>query len=383
MVETEWQWHYVERDYPDPASRTATFRRKLPVREQISVIEVEAKATVTTPHWDESIIDALEKIEVLADGTKVLYSMIPETASFIHFATVRSIPLIKRMDSEGETDKFTVKIPFGRWQRDTEYMLDTSQYKNVYLEIPWTLPTTFASDTMNWTIRYLRPIQPQSPAGFIRTRDIDYNTYTWTSTGWTIHPLPLKYPWYMIGYRYYDIDRDMFTDLDQVVLDVDDGRFVIVEDDTDDLLTVNTERLPYPIHVPHKLVHTSPATGSQLRSYLGHIDEVSVKEASPEFKMITDCPVNGQRIFLKAGPSPGTGALVQAFVNVSLWGAAYMCCMVVKDWWRTWFDPTPHAPFPAGEHSEAELRFHHTVPAGVTLNPELRIFLQEVCPLGI
>lgn len=380
MPKTEWQWHYLLRDHIEAATDAGTLRVKMPVREQISCIEVEAQAHVTTPNYNSSIIDALTKIEVIADGSKVLYSCIPEVAAFLHFAQIRSTPNIKRMDAEGEHDIYRVKICFGRYQRDEQYMLDTGQYNNVYLEIPWDLDVpTFHTLSMQWTIRYLRPIQRLSPVGFIRSRDIEYDQHVWTATGHYFVDLPLKYPWYTLGCRIYSLTHDMENLITHIKLDIDDGRLVLVDDDIDDLITIQTERLPYPVHVVHEQVHTSPAAAGPVRSYMGEIEEVTVKETSPEFKQITDSPVCGQRIVLKAGPSPGAGHLVQAFCNVSLWGTAYMCCIVIKDWMKTWFDPEPHAPFPVGAHSEADIDYTH----GALTVTDLRTFLQEVCPLSI
>jgi hypothetical protein len=64
---------------------------------------------------------------------------------------------------------------------------------------------------------------------------------------------------------------------------------------------------------------------------------------------------------------------------MSIWGQAYMCCVIIKDWWLNWFEPVPHEPFPVDEHSMAELDFTHIA---ITID-DLVIFLQEVCPLKI
>ena len=380
LPKTEWQWHYLLRDHQEAAVDASTLRLKLPVREQISCIEVEARGTVIKPDWDHSIVDTLKKIEVIADGAKVLYSCIPETAAFLHFTQIRSTPNMTRRDKVDKEDTFRVKICFGRYQRDEQYLLDTSVYNNVYLEIPWEQNTTYFKTLYHtWTIRYLRPIQHLAPVGFIRSRDIEYDQHAWTATGQYGVDLPLKYPWYMVGVRIYDVDEDMWNDITHIKLDIDDGRLVLVDDDLDDLLTVNTERLPYPVHIPHEIVTTSPTVGSQIRTYLGDLEEITVTPYQTTMVQVGTSPVKGQRAFIFLAPSPGSGANVAGDVNVSLWGTAYMCCIIIKDWYMDWFEPTPHDPFPVADHSMARLVYSH----GAFTITDLRTFLQEVCPLSI
>lgn len=378
MAKTEWQWHYLTNDYVENATNAATLRIKLPVREQISCIEIEMYATVNNADYDHSIIDAIEKIEVIGDGASVLYSCIPETAAFLHFTQIRSMPNILRMDYDGTVDHYRVKICFGRYQRDPEYMLDTSVYLNVYLEIPWTLSTYyFDTHTFTHTIRYLRPIQKLSPKGFIRSRDIEYGFRDWSGGAgtWAVD-LPLKYPWYMVGCRIYDIDQDLVSDISHIKLDIDDGRLILVDDDTDDLITINTERLPYPVHVYQKK-GCSCGADSYVRSYLGRCEEANI---TPYIDNAFNVGANiisltGQRI--KFDTQCAGGAISVPF-NASFWGTCPFCCLIIKDWFKDWFEPEPHDPFPVGEHSQAEILYTHGA-----YDMYLRTFLQEVCPLKI
>lgn len=368
------------------AINAGTIRIKLPVREQISCIEVEARAVVNKEDYDESIIDTLTKIEVIGDGSSVLYSAVPETAAFLHLTQIRSTPNCERRNYEGLWDIYRVKLCFGRWQRDERYLLDTSVYNNVYLEIPWVLDTdAFKTHTFTYTIRYLRPIERVPAEGFIRSRDIEYDQHAWTATGHYFVDLPLKYPWYMLGCRIYDIDQDLVNDIPHIKLDIDDGRLVLVDDDTDDLITINNERLPYPVHVPHIIDDRNTAALGYIRSYLGRTEEVNLTvygaagidpQLDPTGSGLSG--LIGQRIAYKLIKSAGTG-LISGLVNASMWGSAYMCCLIIKDWYQDWFEPTPHEPFPVGEHSEADIDYTH----GAYTVTDLRTFLQEICPAHI
>jgi len=376
---TEWQWHYLAEDLTESALDSGTLRLKLPEREQISVIDIEIHATRATGNYDDCMVDILDKIEVIADGSSVLYSMSPETAAYAHFIAIRSLPTMLHTTYPGLEDTYRTKVCFGRYERDVDYMLDTSVYDNVYLEIPWTLNTTdFTTHTFTYTIRYLRPIQKLSPRGFIRSRDIEYGSHAWTATGHYTVDLPLTYPWYMLGARIYDIDHDLVTDIPHIKLDIDDGRLVLVDEDTDDIIRDNAERLPYPIHtIWEKLC--SGGADQYVRTYMGRTAEVnaSVYDETLQGFVHLDDKENAQRVkyssFDHAGVACPTG------VNMSIWGQAYMCCIIIKDWWLNWYEPVPHEPFDVTAHNSATLDFEH---AALTVD-DLRVFLQEICPLKI
>jgi len=376
---TEWQWHYLTNDYVESATNSDTLRIKLPEREQISCIELECYATRARGEYDQTILDIIKRIEVIADGASVLYSCIPETAEFLHFTQIRSIPNSLWATYPAWADHFRVKICFGRWERDEDYMLDTGVYNNVYLEVPWELNTYYYdTHTFTHTVRYLRPIQRLSPVGFIRSRDIEYGTHVWTAVGHYYVDLPLKYPWYMVGCRIYDIDEDLVNDIPHIILDIDDGRLVLVDDDTDDLMTSNDERLPYPVHTMWKKL-CSGGADQYAETFLGRTKEVSA------LAYVTDTPIfvtleellSGQRV--KYNTFDHAGVACPSGVNMSMWGEAYMCCLIIKDWWLNWYEPVPHAPFPVGEHSMARIDYTH----GAYTVTDLRTFLQEICPLKI
>lgn len=377
---TDWQWHYLKRDYNFPTDRM-TYREKLPVRDQISCIELEMTAQKWTEDWDDRLIDRITKIEVIGDGSAVLYSCVPETAAFLHLTQIGSVPNFRSVEKAEQYDTYKVKICFGRYQRDEEYLLDTSVYNNVYLEVPFDItPDAWSSGTMSVTMRYLRPIEKLPAKGFIRSRDIEYGEHDWsnlTATGratWYVD-LPLKYPWYLLGCRLYDLETEMTEVFKHVKLDIDDGRYILVDDDVDDVVTTNTERLPYPVHVTH-FQHYFSAGSQYCYSWLGETEQAEATETQTVQGI--NFPISAMTAQKTAfWPVSPAGVATSGTANVSLWGTAYMCCLIIKDW----FIQPQHGlekfnPFPVMEHSEADIEY--TV-AGYDVE-DLRTFLQEVCP---
>lgn len=377
---TEWQWTYLK-DNENVLGTAGTIRVKLPIRDQVSVIDIEVNNEKDTANYDYNILDQITKIEVLGDGSSVLYSSVPETASFHHLCQVHSMPNHFNYDCPTHRDRMRVKLCFGRWQRDEEYGLDTGVYNNVYLEMPWTVDETYyTADELHYTVRYLRPIERLPWAGFIRTRDIEYVAPNWTPTGHYYVDLPLKYPWYTLGCRLYKKDSDLSDILTHIRLDVDDGRLILVDDDDDDLLTVNTERLPYPLHTIHECAYISGGgTGGYVRSYLGDIDQAeATRIGAGAAKHFSISSMTGQQVRFDLVDSAGTATTSNA--NVSIWGSSYMCCLIIKDWWAHPRFPQPMDPFPVAEHSQAKLDYHYAAPGQME---DVRTFLQEVCPAKI
>ena len=370
---TEWQWHYLKRDFVESATNADTLRVKLPVRDQISAIEFECRAIRHTTGYDatDPIYNLPTKIEVIADGAKILYSMIPETAMFAHFFTIKALPRLDLSITGYSWNVFRVKIPFGRHLRDEQYLLDTSGYNNVYLEIPWSLDTTkWTTHTFQHTVRYLRPVQKLSPIGFLRTRDIEYGQHAWTATGEYYVDLPLKYPWRVLGCRIWDVDEKVTNDITHIKLDIDDGRLVLVDDDLDDLMTVDTERLPYPLFISYKHNHPTAVGTNVAYALMGDVEEVSFSLIGTTQGVLMHEGPYGQQV--KYGIINDAGAWVESRVNLSIKGGMFCCNQMIKDWFNG-------DPFPVDDHSMAQIIYDH----GAYTVTDLRTWLQEVCPLTI
>jgi len=317
------------------------------------------------------IHDIVTKVEVIADGSKVLYSMIPETGLFVHMCTVFAPPRLTNSITGTAFNFMRMKIPFGRHLRDEEYMLDTGQYNNVYLEAPWSLDTTkWATHTFRHTIRFLRPIQRLSPVGMVRTRDIEYGQHAWTAAGHYFVDLPMEYPWHTLGCRIFDIDQPVENVMTHIKLDIDDGRLILVDDDIDDMITDDTQYLPYPVHVHYKHNHVLADVSSYVQSLLGEVSELSGSQIGGTQGSLFWAGPFGQQC--EYWIYDYLGAKVDARVNLSLHGTMYFCNQIIKHWWGG-------DPFPAKSHSSARIDYSH----GAFTVTDLRTWLQELTPLKL
>jgi len=223
------------------SSDSQTLIEDLPNNEVISMLMLELRVTNTsTVNNLRSILDVVSKIEVIADGTKTLFSATPEVASYAAFVKQNGkVPDHRFFDGASAVSRLHLPIYFGRWPWDEEYMLDTSQYRDVQLHLTYSLNTTYeATGTFQHTITFWRPLERLPVRGFIRHRRVKLETTSATAQTIT-HDLPTTLPWYLVGVRVDDVDQDINTDLSKIDLNINEGRLHLLDVDADEIYYYN------------------------------------------------------------------------------------------------------------------------------------------------
>lgn len=218
----------------------------LPKNEQISFLELELSAQgVATPRLLTDLLDIIDKIEIVADGSKVLYSLEPELAMYVHFLAMGGILPNNGFNytpNARETLEFI--IPFGRHPFDPEFMLDTSLYNNVQLRIKYTIAGTyFTGGTFRSNIVMWRPLEKLAPVGFIRNRVVKKETSN-TAVETIEHDLPMSYPLRYLAVRAEDQDQNIATNITQIKLNIDEGRLVLLDQNINELRDYDKIRFP-------------------------------------------------------------------------------------------------------------------------------------------
>lgn len=219
------------------SSDSQTLYVDLPKNEQIYSLMLELRVTNSaTVNNARSIFDVVTKIEVVVDGTKTIFSLPSEEASYAAFVCQGGkLPDHRLFDGGGAESRLHLPIYFGRRPFDEDYMLDTGRYRNAQLRITYALDTTYeASGSFTHTISYYRPLERVSPVGVLRTRSVKEETTT-AAVQTISHDLPVNYPWYYLFVRVDDVDADINTDLSKVDVNINSGRFHLFDGDADEL----------------------------------------------------------------------------------------------------------------------------------------------------
>ena len=206
-------------------SDSGTLYVDLPANEQISAILLDLQVTAgaaASVIGNHCVLDEFTDIQVLLEGAKTAYKATPWVASGMAFFPQRRLPPHK-LSTRG-FENCRVPLYFGRYPRDTQYLLDTGLYSSAQLQIAYDINTTYCSTgTLVYSVAILRPKVKLTPEGFIRSRIIN----TWTSSGsaeYRQQELPIGLPWHRVGCRFYDADGYRYLGLLDVDFSVDSAR---------------------------------------------------------------------------------------------------------------------------------------------------------------
>lgn len=160
------------------ASDAATRRVQLPARGALSGIELRCGCTNGATRGQERVFEAIDRIEVVADGSNVLFSL--EGVELYRWAHVllRKEPPHINIETNAGVQYLTLPVLFGRYLGDPEFWLDLSQYRNVELRVqysPTIAVTQFATGTFQIHAPYLIDDSPGGPGGrrgWLRTTQV-------------------------------------------------------------------------------------------------------------------------------------------------------------------------------------------------------------------
>lgn len=248
-----WIPEYLKKNVTE-TNNDQTLYIDLPKNEQISFLQIELSATGIGARELVHLIDEIDTIEVLADGSKVIASLEPELWMYQHFINNNGIyaPAVCT-NIPGVRDTIEFDLMFGRHRFDEEYLLDTSNYKNVQLRIKYTLDTAlFTTGTFRENIIMWRPLEKLSSVGFIRNRVIKKETSN-SAVETLYHDLPMTYPLRYLAARFEDIDANINSDCTAVKLNIDEGRLILRDQNINELMDEDKRR--YPDISFYKLLH--------------------------------------------------------------------------------------------------------------------------------
>jgi hypothetical protein len=141
------------------SSDAATKTLKLPLSNFIHTLYVKFAVTNgATDAENQSAYDALDKIEVIANGSDVLYSMTPrEAKAWYLWERGMNIPQV-RNESASAVQSVTIPIFFGRADFDPNYYLPCARLSDLELKVtysPTIAATSFATGTCTIAVHAL------------------------------------------------------------------------------------------------------------------------------------------------------------------------------------------------------------------------------------
>jgi hypothetical protein len=159
-------------------SNDAVFRQDMPKTGLISALELGVRITNGATSGTEQIVDAIDRIELIGNGSFPIISMTGRMAyAYASLMLRRRPPQIRTMAATAVQEAwFLIPLGFSIW--DPRHYLDLARWQQVQLVVtfsPTISATTFATLTTAFTVKQYQWSQDASPGGangYIRCREI-------------------------------------------------------------------------------------------------------------------------------------------------------------------------------------------------------------------
>jgi hypothetical protein len=253
-------------------SVTNTITKDLPETGILNMLDLQVAYTKAVsddralPDWE-----AVTKVEVLVDGSTVVKSLSgPQIRALVWYNGGPFTGTGWFWGNGGSTDSYTgLPLYFGRNAQDTKCGLDLSQYSNPQVKITYDTSQTSingltfdATTTPSFKYNIAAKIFDGAPAGFMNkyVQSLQLDSYTVAAS--TEHPVQIPRGYdlkgLMIEAKYLNVGWNSLVN--HVKLDFDNGSWVPLDIDHENLMSLNKHWFPDPVIVGHWITCESADT---------------------------------------------------------------------------------------------------------------------------
>jgi hypothetical protein len=240
-----WQRRYIREG--ETWARGGTYRLDLPDSGFLGSIVVrvdgtcQTDAAIAAEKW--RIIDYISKIQVIANGSKVIKDLTGRQLQALNWYDQGVMPNAKWNEYASAVQQEYFLLNFGRYLHDDAMGLDLSRFDTVQLVFTNNTSSTYYS--ADWTISTLGEFKRDGgafPLGYVRSEE--YKTWSATADTWEYNDLPtegkLRRLCLELEPDLGDTYNEFETSIDNMGRDVkitlDSGQEIVYEGGVDDLL---------------------------------------------------------------------------------------------------------------------------------------------------
>jgi hypothetical protein len=292
-------------DQETQSSDAATRRIALPRGGVLSALAIQFRCQNGATAGEEALVDAIDRVEVVADGSNVLFSLEGSELHRWNWFWLKDIPPgIRDERASTQTQTMTLCVLFGRFIGDPRYSLNLANYRDVELRVQYS-PTIAATSFTTGTFRihvdmYIadRGAMPGPREGFLRTTQIF--AFTSAASGEQRIELARLYPhWDMMVYA-REAGIDDGVDITQVELQLN-NKAIIPFTARWDMLQAENEK--YFDIEPSSYLRALRADNAAITMYTGRILDAQVKiiqdvAAAADFDIADIASIAGDQITL-------------------------------------------------------------------------------------
>lgn len=218
------------------ASDNTTFLQKLPSEGQATALDIELKATNGgTSNVNNLLVENISEIELVGDGTDKILSL-PGYVLWKYLWAIQGRPPVgSYTEWLNETQWMQLKIPFGRYVGDQEYMLNLDKYREVVLAIKYNLATKnnvgasgFLTGTFGLKIDLMKTLPGVKLPSKGCRRVVERKSWVTAASGEEEWPFVQDYPYTAVMAWCKGTDRggQWFTDMK---LDMGGGKPILID----------------------------------------------------------------------------------------------------------------------------------------------------------
>jgi hypothetical protein len=280
-------------DQETQASDSATRRYTLPRAGLLSGLDLRTRITNGSTAGEEAVVDALDRIEVVADGHDYLVSL--EGVELYRWAwfNLRRCPSQHRNEAANGVQELLLPILFGRYMGDPEFALDLGAYRDVELRVTYS-PTIAATSFATGTVQFHCPMIISDDGvgignrrGWLRT--VQVYAFTSAASGEELIEMARLYPYWDIMVYAREAAIDDGTDITQVEVRANDRRVIPFTGRWDDIQAANEIELGID---PRVKVTALRADGGAVDMLTGRIRDAQVSGVF-DYTADTDWPSFG------------------------------------------------------------------------------------------
>ncbi len=310
-------------DQETQSSDSATRRVQLPRSGLLSALVLRVRITNGATAGEEHIVDAVDRLEVVANGSEVLYSLEGVEALRWGWLWYGQFPPYKWDESASAVQELVFCVPFGRMFGDAELALDLGAYRDVELRIqysPTVAATSFATGTTQFhLIGWLNDDLGAGGGrrGFLRTTQL--YAFTSVASGEEVIDLPQAYPLYdLLVYAREDAIEDG-VDITQVEVRANDRRFIPFTGRWDDIQAENEKMFAID---PTVVCHALRADAAAIDMLTGRIRDVQVTQvrdlaAGADMTVVNPASFAGDRVSMHLAIVEGSATYAATILDTT------------------------------------------------------------------
>lgn len=211
-----------------------TSRYELPSKGILSSIKCRIQAkrhgTARDATTAMSVLDDyITKLEVIANGSKVIKSLTCNEALFSNLLDFKQVPWQQYSELAGDYNIINVFLNFGRYLRDPLFGLDCSKYELLELKITNAVPTTakvgFTDGSLDYQI-WLEKYVGTLPGRVGYFKESEKKSYTSSGgSAWESVDLPCLNPYRRLTLRSWLTSKTIGAGISEVEFEVNEGEY--------------------------------------------------------------------------------------------------------------------------------------------------------------